>query len=314
MNGTLTIGPMERAVQLRSLPLFDAMRTAQVVGLAQLAEERQVFAGAVLQERGRAVRALVVLLEGAVRVERAGVAPALVEPPHPFGVLEMLADQPSPTRLVAARPVSLLAIDAARWWDVLEEEFAIVMQLRAALGRALATRQPIDLLPGDSLADAAGESRQDTVGLLLRLHRVALLRPFGVAVLDALVRGGAPQREYAAGAALFSPGDSAEQLLVLTRGEVACRAGGTACETARPGAVLGANAALSGLAHTHEAHAVAPTAAIAIDARRIWDLAEDHFHVARALLAHAARRLVALDTGPVPVTVPATARTEESPA
>jgi CRP-like cAMP-binding protein len=314
MNGTLTIGPMERAVQLRALPLFDAMRTAQVVGLAQLAEERQLFAGGVLQERGRTVRALAVLLDGVVRVEREGAAPVQIEAPHPIGVLELLADQPSPTRLIAARPVSLLAIDASRWWDVLEEEFAIVVELRAALGRALAAHQTIDVVPGAAAAEADGPVSQDTVDQLLRLHRVPLLRPFGVAVLDALVRGGQAECEYAAGASLFSAGDSAEQLLVVTHGEVSCGADGGAAQSAGPGAVLGANAALSGLAHGHDARAVVPTTAIAIDARRVWDLAEDHFHVARALLAHAARRLIALDTGPQPVVLPATDRAEESPA
>lgn len=314
MNAPFTIGPMERAVHLRTLPLFDAMRTAQVVGLAQLAEERQLAAGRVLQERGRAVRGLAVLLDGVVRVEREGADPVLIEAPHPIGVLELLADQPSPTRLIAARPLSLLVLDASRWWDVLEEEFAIVVQLRAALGRALAARQSLDLVDraapaGDDGDDAAAS---DPVGQLLRLYRVPLLRAFGVAVLDALVRGGEPPRTYAAGATLFRPGDRAEHLLAVTRGTIACRAADGSAACAETGALLGANAALSGLPQAHEARAATASAAVALDARRVWDLAEDHFHVARALLAHAARRLVALDTGPVPVAVPATARTEET--
>ncbi|MDX2171212.1 MAG: cyclic nucleotide-binding domain-containing protein [Deltaproteobacteria bacterium] len=309
MNGLQTIGPMERAVHLRALPLFDALRMAQVVGLAQLAEERGAAAGEVLQERGRPLRGLAVLLDGAVRVEAAGAAPVRVEAPHPLGVLELLADRPSAARLVAERAVTLLRIDAARWWDVLEEQFALVIQLRAALGRALAARQPIDVVAGpDSGGEAAARAPHDSVGRLLRLHRVPLLRPFGVAVLDALVRGGAVEHEIADRTRLLRAGEAADHFLVLTAGAAAATG---ARAPVGPGAVLGANAALSGLPHAHDVDAVGATRAIGVDVRRLWDLAEDHFHVARALLAYAARRLLALDSGPLPLDVASPESAEE---
>lgn len=298
MASIQTTGPMERALLLRRLPLFEGMRTAHLVALARVAEEQSLRAGTVVQAGGKPPRAARVLLDGSVRVERGGQTVARLEAPQALGLLDLLAEQPSATRIVAELPVTLLVIEGAVWWDVLEDDFALVMRLRAALGCVLAehaaARGEFDLVPGTGSPDA-GPVPEDPVDQLRRLHRVPLLRPFGVAVLAALLRGAAETRPVTAGVPLLRAGAPAERLFVLTAGRAECRRPGAVPVSAGPGAVLGANAALSGLPHADDVIATSPLVATGIDVQRLWDLAEDHFHVARALLAQAARRLLQLD-------------------
>ena len=68
---------------------------------------------------------------------------------------------------------------------------------------------------------------------------------------------------------------------------------------AGPGTMLGDNEALTGVPYAYTAVCEAPAAVIALDPRDIWDAADDHFHVARAVLAASARRLLRLQGRPV---------------
>jgi len=306
MAAVQTIGPIERAVLLRALPIFDGVRTGQLAALAQLTDERTAYAGQVLLAAGARVPGLAVLIDGAARVERNGSPPARVEAPYGLGVPELLAGRRSDTTITAETPATILAIDAAVWWDVLEEDFSLVVHVRRSLGRAHALQAAAcgayDVTPPEAPIAAALKPATDVpemVDRLLHLHRVAALRPFGVAVLAALL-GGETERRVASGDALFRAGDEASHVLVVAGGEVECTApDGTTPLRVGPGAMLGENTALTGLVHAHDAVAVSDAMVLAIDAHRLWDVAEDHFHVARALLAQAARRLLALEPGAV---------------
>jgi len=310
-----TLGPIERALVLRAVPLLSGMPAGQLTALAQLAVERGARAGEVLQAAGRGVRAMAVLLDGRVRLERDGRHVGQLEAPDTLGLLELLAEQPAPATIVAATPVALLAIDAAIWWDVLEEDLSLLVQLRHTLGRALAAADAAqgayDLAapPASGAGDpAAAAPPSDLVDRLNCLHHVPMLRPFGVAVLAELLRD-EDERRLAAGEALLRAGEAARELVIIADGAVDCRAPGAAPTRVGAGAVLGANAALCGLPHAYDAVVAAPGSAIAIDAARLWDVAEDHFHVARALLAQAALQAL---TRAAPVAAGATALPEGS--
>ncbi len=296
-----TVGPVERALALRSLPLFRGLQPREVSMLAQLLREDVVPPGQVLQSAGRRIDAVHLLTDGRVRLQRDGVAGVALEAPAALGLIELLAGEPAHLTAIADSDVNALTIDRGALLDVLEDQFSVVLHLRAALGRQIAARQAelgrYDLpRAGEPIAPATIASAPlDIVESLLWLEQVPELRALGVAVLAALL-GQEPTVRFAAGEALLEAGTEASRLVVLVEGAVVCTpADGAAPFRAAHGDVLGCDAVLAGLVHPYSAVAETPGVAIPIDAQVFWDLAEDHFHVARAALAMSARRLLWLD-------------------
>jgi CRP-like cAMP-binding protein len=143
------------------------------------------------------------------------------------------------------------------------------------------------------------------INCLLWLQRAPELRVLGVAVLAALLRDHRPLR-YAAGEELFAAGAEASSFLVVVSGTVTCTpSSAQGGFQARPGDVLGRDAALAGLPYQYAAVAETPATAIGIGAPVFWDVAEDPFHVSRAALAMTARRLLSLRDRNVAEGVPA---------
>lgn len=296
-----TVGPVERALALRSLPLFHALRSRQLAMLAQHTREFAAPRGSVLHRSGERVRTIYLLAEGRVNRRRGEHDLPPLEPPEAIGLLEVLADLPARVSAIADGDVSGLAIEGAALLDVLEDDFSLLLHLHTALGREVAARQT-ELgcyVPPATVASAAPlpalPESLDLVHWLLALQRAPELRGLGVGVLAALLRDRVEVR-LAAGEALFTPDVDARRFFVLVDGEVECTPPhGAASFRARAGDVLGREAALSGTAYQFSAVAAAPVAAIGIDAQLFWDVAEDHFHVARSALALCARRLLWLD-------------------
>jgi CRP-like cAMP-binding protein len=106
-----------------------------LLDLAENARHRDVAAGEVVLVDGEPVHALFVLLEGSLRIEKAGVLVAHVsEPGVSVGEMSLLLGVPATADVVAAEPTRLAVIDdaAAR----LESD----AQLPLALARLLAAR------------------------------------------------------------------------------------------------------------------------------------------------------------------------------
>jgi CRP-like cAMP-binding protein len=296
-----TVGPMERALALRSLPLFRSLRGRELAMLAQLVREHVMPAGTVLHPAGAAVRAVHLLIEGRVREEHAGQVVARREAPEAIGLVELLAAAPAHASATAETRMTALVIDRAALLDVLEEQFPLLLQLRAVLGREIAARQ-VELGRFDSPAPAGPAEAPprlpdtpDLVDCLLCLQRAAELRGLGVAVLAALVRDERATR-LPAGERIFAAGEEARRFIVVAEGSVVCTPPESAAPfRAGPGDLIGHNAALTGLPYPYTAVTETPVATIGIDAQVFWDVAEDHFHVALRALSMCAARLLWLE-------------------
>jgi CRP-like cAMP-binding protein len=305
-----TVGPVERTLALRSLPLFRGLPARELSALAQLLHEQVVPRGQLLHRAGSHVQALHLLTDGRVRLQHDATPAAILEAPQALGFVELLAGEPARVTAVAESIVTALVIDRGALLDVLEDQFSLVLHLRTALGRQIAARQT-ELgryeLPrtGAPIAPARiGSAPLDLVESLLRLEQVPELRTFGVAVLAALV-GEEPTVSFTAGERLFDAGAEATRLIVLVEGDVVCTAADNAATfRAGPGDVLGRDAVLGGLEHPYSAVAETAGIAIPIDAQRFWDLAEDNFHVALAALSMSACRLLWLDEQQPPAPPP----------
>jgi len=312
-----TIGPVERALWLRAVWPFTSLRARPLAALARLMREDVVPAGGAIVPVGRGARSVRLLVEGRLRARGTGEANDVLEAPQVIGLTEMLAGRELRVALAAETDATILTIPGAAFLDLLEEEFVLVQQIRQAFGRAVADAQEArgDWVP-DELPEASSAPHPDLerfVDRMLALHRVPMLRECGVAVLATLLRD-EPVRQLAAGDTLFAAGSAAERIAVIADGAVVGTAASGATFRAGPGTMLGDNEALTGVPYAYTAVCEAPAAVIALDPRDIWDAADDHFHVARAVLAASARRLLRLQGRPVAALATTAAADRPSPA
>ena len=296
-----TVGPVERALALRSVPLFHGLRAPQLAILAQHMREDIAPRGSVLQRAGDRVRAAYLLSDGRVREQGEGDRLASLDPPQVLGLMPLLAGQPTDTTAIAETDVSALVIDGAVLFDVLEEHFSLLLHIAQVLGRQIADLEKelacYEPPTGGAPPEPRGAATDsfDLVQCLLCLQGAPELRELGVAVLAALVREHGAVR-LDAGRELFAAGAPANAFFVLLNGEMDCTPSTDQGRfRAGPGDVLGRDAALAGLPYPYSAVAAGPAAAIRIETQVFWDVAEDHFHVARAALAMVARRLLWLE-------------------
>jgi len=292
------VEPLQRALHLRSLDLFGDLGAHELALLASVMRERWLRRGDVLHPDGQWVEAAHVLVEGRVRLEETGQVRARIEAPAGVGLVELLAQAESPTRAVADTKVLALAIDGSAFFDMLEDHFAIFLQMRSALGRQLYALQqhrldPTWQPPSVTRKGPPPSAALELVDQLIWLHRAPELRSFGVGVLASLIRDRGEAR-LAAGEVLWEEGAEAQFFVLVVDGIVRYGDQPTDGVGAGPGTLLGLEAAFAGTPHTDRAVAETPVMAIRVEVPRLLDVAEDHFHVAAAMLAHSARFLLHL--------------------
>ena len=315
-----TIGPVERALWWRAAAPFTQVPPPLVAELARRSREEVVRSGGIVGPAGGRARRVQLLAEGRLVARDGRGGSAELGAPQVIGLIELLAGAAPRGALMADGEATILSIDGGALLDLLEDEFTLVTQVRQALGRCLAAWQRArgDWRPEAPLAsdDAAPADLSRFVDRLLALQRAPLLRDFGVAVLATVLREEIAER-HPAGAALFAAGDRAERILLIGAGTVvATGPDGRELELGA-GHLLGDNDALLGAPHAYGAVCATPATLIALDPQAIWDAAEDHAHVARALLRSAARQLLrlqptAIATFEAPNASPPAAGQEES--
>jgi CRP-like cAMP-binding protein len=302
MNGRLPlVGPLERALHLRSFPELRSQSPQDLVLLAQLMREQWVRRGTVLQTAGRRVATVHLLLEGSVRCERGGRLRQRVEAAEAIGLLELLAGADSEVQYVADTNLLVLEADGAALIDILEEQFSVFSRLRHALGKQIvALRDELGVTDLEMTAGTAGgPSPAASFGFVERLIWVArspVLAGFGVGVLADLVRS-EPESRLQGGEVLWNAGSEARFLCLILDGTVeGADASGRELRFGA-GSVIGVDAVFAGVPHGYTATAETSLLAIRIDAQALLDVAEDHFHVAAQMLAHSARTLLRLREG-----------------
>ncbi|HYD50041.1 MAG TPA: cyclic nucleotide-binding domain-containing protein [Terriglobales bacterium] len=292
-----SIGPMERALHLRALPLFSEMRSSDLAACAQLLEEVRFRRQAVLYGPGEGVPSIYLLVEGQVQNRRGERLVWAHNAPDIAGLVELLASYPHIPRGVAATRVLALALDSAALLDLIEDHFPIYLETRRALGAELAHLQQMTAdYHRPMCAKGWGVRRNrplDPAERLLLLQRLPIFHCVGLGVLVALLRDDAEVR-FAPGERLWQQGDEADWLAIVIAGSLVCQREGQPEFRIEAGDAAGIEAVFTGMPHRYGATAESQLTALRIDTYLLVDLAEDNFDLAQCTLAHVAREILRL--------------------
>jgi CRP-like cAMP-binding protein len=108
--------------------------------------------------------------------------------------------------------------------------------------------------------------------------------------ISLLQRSGEPE-EYSSGTVIFSAGDEADRMYVVTAGTVELSIGGNIVETLGPGGIFGEMAVIDREPRSATATAESDAGLVGIDKRRFWFLVQETPYFAEIVMRVMASRL-----------------------
>ena len=140
MTQTTSMSPMERVLELRRIPLFAGLSPADLLRVADIAEERPYADGETIAEEGEIGEELYIILSGDVRVVRhedgAAVEVARRQAGDVVGEMSIISRAPRVASLVAEGDVRTITIGRREFESMIAERPDIAL----AVMRALADR------------------------------------------------------------------------------------------------------------------------------------------------------------------------------
>jgi CRP-like cAMP-binding protein len=293
--GLPELGPLERALYMRSLATFRDLAASELASCAQLTQERYIRRGEVLYDEGEPIRSLYLLIDGRVRLEHASQRLRSLEASEDVGLVEFLAGQCHRLRAVADSNAVALLIDGAALLDLMEEHFALFLQIRRALGTEILQHQRAlaSYRSDTALSSVAPPASHDLAEVLLALQRSAVFRDVGVALLASLTSDNS-EMHLASGALLWERDIEPGFLALIMEGTVCCLPEGAPEFCASGGALIGVDAVFGDTPYAYRAVAQTPVIARRIDTQLLLDTAEDHFDLATRILSYCASELLRL--------------------
>jgi CRP/FNR family transcriptional regulator, cyclic AMP receptor protein len=107
----------------------------------------------------------------------------------------------------------------------------------------------------------------------------------------ALLQRSGEVEEYPAGSAIFSEGDEADRMYVISEGAVALSINGDVVETLSPGGLFGEMAVIDREPRSASAVAESDATLVAIDKRRFWFLVQETPYFAEIVMRVMSHRL-----------------------
>lgn len=280
-------------LELRRLPAFRPLRLPQIVSLVRAGARKRPRKGTVLSSPDEHAGAIWLVLEGSVRIERPGMKAEVLEAPVDVGLLPLLAELPSAATVTAAERLKAIEVPVAHVLDVLDANPSHRLRLAAELGEALdELRGGRPLLEGGPL-ERFPEGDDDEgrfAEALFRLTRVAPTAGADVSQLVSLARRLEPL-QAAPGEPLL---EGSTHACILIEGTAELALGGLRLP-AGPGAHLGWVEALADRELPYESTARTAVRGLRYERTALLAAVRHWPAVARVVLRHLARGLVAAD-------------------
>jgi CRP-like cAMP-binding protein len=292
------VGPLERALYLKTLPAFEGLPLSELAALSQHMRERFFRKGSVLLRRGEPVGAIYVIVDGQLRAS-GGEFPSetLVGPEEAVGALSFLARSDAGVEAVAEIDTLTLELDSDIFLDLLEDHFGFLHHLMRNLARAM-LRARMDTPDGTYFgADAAlvahPERPLDLVDRMVIIRGGTFSRS-NIEVIAQMAQG-AREMRFPAGTPLWGSGDRADFLYFILSGVVACRLeDGARTFRCGPRYPLGNLEAMARYPRWYDAVTETPVIALRSETEAFLDIMEDHFETAMEFVAATAAGLASV--------------------
>ena len=279
------VGPMERTLFLRSLPVLGDLQAAELAVIAEYAVERHCKKGEVIHRRGERVDAFHIVVEGRVQVE-GGEHPAgfEVEAEDQVGLLSLLSQSEEGIDAVASVDSLLLEIDADLLYDLFEEHFYFVHGVIRRLAHSILEERK-QIPEGEFLGrrDPLIECPDRPLDFVERVVLVQRGRTFVNSGLDALASLARKMSEVRmlAGTEIWPRGALSGHVLMILSGVVECRqADGRGTFRCGAGYPLGNVESLAGEPRWYDAVAETDIVALRGETETFLDMLEDDFQMA----------------------------------
>ena len=212
-----------------------------------------------------------------------------------IGILDGLLERPYTRTAQATSRCRLISLAMSDYFDVLEDNFEYArrmivfaaarhneMAVTYTPDSVFATRDPTT----PQLPEALGAGALNTIERLLALRATRFVQRAPIQALASLAQL-SERQTFARGSTLFRIGDPAPDLHVLVAGSVRVHRPSPAVEASfSPVRLLAGAAALGYEEHYYEAIAETDVTTLRIAKEDLFDVAEDHFGLARALFAY----------------------------
>jgi CRP-like cAMP-binding protein len=299
MDKTLFVGPLDRVLLLRTLPMLQGLGPIQLAAIAQHAKETFLPRNTTLHLADGVNEAIHLIVDGQIEVRRDNGSPRQLGPGDAVGFTEMLSRSTPGLEVRASADTTTLELDWDAQLDVCEEHFPVVMQYLRYIATAtveLLKRQPAQAIHPIPVIEAQGfESPLNLIERTLVLSRSCA---FSNGCLDALseLAHHVTEIRWSAGEQIWARNDPADYFLLLASGSVRCYPPYGSSFAYHAGNVLGMYAALSEAPRWHDAVSEQRAIALKIDIEPFIDILEDHFDLALDFLSRLASDLMALES------------------
>ncbi len=280
---------LEREIYLRSM--FPAMPVAAHARFIDLLEDVEIGAGEVLFSVGEPADRFYFMISGNVVMEREGFGPWSFGPLSVVGIIDAVLERPRVRSCRALESCRLMAMRAADWFDMLEDNaqiarsairnFATQLHRRFRDGNlppARVTRES-DPPPAEFDLDASTYDR------IVALRRAPLLGRAGMQAVASLATIAEP-KHLGEGELLFDANQDQGLLAIVARGLVELRDETGVRALHVPGDLIGGPAALCGALAGYSARARADTVVLRFHEQDFYDQAEEHARLTRGTLAY----------------------------
>lgn len=289
------LSSLERMLVLKKLPSIGALPSSDLALVAEVARERFFPKGSVLFTEGEPVPALHLITYGSVEVRRGGVVIGAVQAGNGIGALGLFSGDPFGIDAVALEDTSTLEIEADLMFDLFEDRFSLLHHILRDVSRQLLDQtvelglDPARLMPRFENVEAAGDL--DLVERIFFLRRMPVFSKASINSLFEVSRGMTEIR-FPPGTTLWTEGEIAPGVFLVTGGRLRCRSLGGLDFEAGAGFPLGAVEALAEAPRWYDAVTETTVTGLQGPIETLLDVFEDNFELARHYLAGITRALI----------------------
>ena len=283
---------IEKELFLRSLQIGQYGSVAETMA----GRLRPAFfpAGTVLYRMGEAAPIVIFVVRGEVRLDKPGQEPWTFRDRDVVGILDVMMDRPRDRTATATQDTHALLATAEDWFDLLEDNFEVTRHAIQGVARGIFEMSlrlaPTGGFPAPAPDDATRPIHSpDTVERIILLREAPLLKRANVQALVGLaelveeVRAGADEP-------VFRRGEPADAFFLVVRGHVEItRDDPVVRADFGPGEVVGGYGAIAHAERQFDATARETSLLFRVGIEDYFDVMEEHFELARSLLAEMAR-------------------------